>query len=37
MESIVKYIFIGKQKIVLCSKFRKNQMEVATSALIQHQ
>jgi hypothetical protein len=34
MEVIVKYIFIGKQKIVLCLKLRENQKEAAASPLI---
>ena len=33
-EVIVKYILIKKQKIVLFPKLKKNQREVAVSALI---
>jgi hypothetical protein len=33
MEAIVKYIFIGKQKVILCLKFRENQRETPASAL----
>jgi hypothetical protein len=29
----VKYIFIRKQKVVLCAKLRENQRESAASAL----
>jgi hypothetical protein len=29
----VKYIFIGKQKVVLCPKLKKNQKEAAANAL----
>jgi hypothetical protein len=29
----VKYIFIRKQKVVLCPKLKKNQREVAANAL----
>jgi hypothetical protein len=32
----MKYIFIGKQKIVLCHKFRENQREAPTGAQIDH-
>ena len=32
-EVIVKYIFIEKQKVVLCLKLRKNQREIVASAL----
>jgi hypothetical protein len=32
----VKYIFIGKQKVVLYPKFRENQREAAASALKSH-
>ena len=32
-EAIMKYIFIEKQKVVLCPKLRENQREVAASAL----
>jgi hypothetical protein len=36
MEAIVKYIFIGKQKVVLCPELRENQREAAASALTIH-
>jgi hypothetical protein len=29
----VKYIFIWKQKVILCPKLKENQREVAASAL----
>jgi hypothetical protein len=32
-EAIVKYIFIGKQKIVLGPKLKKNQRKTAVSVL----
>jgi hypothetical protein len=32
-EAIVKYIFIGKQKIVLGPKLKKNQRKTAASVL----
>jgi hypothetical protein len=31
-EVIVKYIFIGKQKVVSCLKLRENQREAAANA-----
>jgi hypothetical protein len=33
MEAIVKYISIGKQKVVLFPKLRENQREAAAIAL----
>ena len=30
----MKYIFIGKQKIILCPKLKENQKETATSTLM---
>ena len=32
-EVIVKYILMGKQKVVLYTKFKRNQREVAASVL----
>jgi hypothetical protein len=32
----MKYIFIGKQKVVLFPKLRENQREAAASALMLH-
>jgi hypothetical protein len=36
-EVIVKYIFIGKQKVVLCPKLKKNQRETAASTLMRYE
>ena len=33
-EAIVKYILIGKQKVLVSPKFRKNQRGAAASTLI---